>query len=118
MVARAPCAAIGPDAGARLHATGAVVDPAGTLIYYEKADNTQLGSARVAIDKALTSLGTGEALVSVLNPKGVPTPVAITQIVAPSSAMTALDEGGYQQALSASALAPKYSTAIDRESAH
>lgn len=30
----------------------AVVDPAGTLIYYEKADNTQLGSARVAIDKA------------------------------------------------------------------
>ena len=30
----------------------AVVDPAGTLIYYEKADNTQLGSANVAIDKA------------------------------------------------------------------
>jgi uncharacterized protein GlcG (DUF336 family) len=30
----------------------AVVDPAGTLVYYEKADNTQLGSARVAIDKA------------------------------------------------------------------
>ena len=71
-----------------------------------------------AIDKALTSLGTGEALVSVLNPKGVPTPVAITLIVAPSSAMTALDESAYQQALSASALAPKYSTAIDRESAH
>src|SRR5437016_5249380 len=30
----------------------AVVDPAGTLVYYEKADNTQLGSALVAIDKA------------------------------------------------------------------
>jgi hypothetical protein len=30
----------------------AVVDPAGTLVYFEKADNTQLGSARVAIDKA------------------------------------------------------------------
>jgi len=30
----------------------AVVDPAGTLVYYEKADNTQVGSARVAIDKA------------------------------------------------------------------
>lgn len=30
----------------------AVVDPAGTLIYYEKADNTQLASAQVAIDKA------------------------------------------------------------------
>jgi uncharacterized protein GlcG (DUF336 family) len=30
----------------------AVVDPAGTLVYYEKADVTQLGSAVVAIDKA------------------------------------------------------------------
>lgn len=30
----------------------AVVDPGGTLIYYEKADNTQLGSAVVAVDKA------------------------------------------------------------------
>ena len=30
----------------------AVVDPAGTLVYYEKADTTQLGSADVAIDKA------------------------------------------------------------------
>jgi len=30
----------------------AVVDPGGTLVYYEKADNTQMGSAVVAIDKA------------------------------------------------------------------
>lgn len=30
----------------------AVVDPNGTLVYYEKADNTQLGSADVAVDKA------------------------------------------------------------------
>jgi glc operon protein GlcG len=30
----------------------AVVDPAGSLIYYEKMDDTQIGSARVAIDKA------------------------------------------------------------------
>jgi glc operon protein GlcG len=30
----------------------AVVDPAGNLVYYEKMDNTQLGSANVAIDKA------------------------------------------------------------------
>ncbi len=30
----------------------AVVDPAGTLVYYEKMDNTQLASANVAIDKA------------------------------------------------------------------
>jgi len=30
----------------------AIVDPAGTLVYYEKMDNTQLASANVAIDKA------------------------------------------------------------------
>ncbi len=30
----------------------AVVDPSGNLVYYEKMDNTQLGSARVSVDKA------------------------------------------------------------------
>jgi uncharacterized protein GlcG (DUF336 family) len=34
------------------HMAIAVVDPAGTLVYYEKMDVTQLGSARVAIEKA------------------------------------------------------------------
>ena len=33
----------------------AIVGPAGTLIYYEKMDNTQLGNAEVAIDKARTA---------------------------------------------------------------
>jgi len=33
----------------------AVVDPSGTLVYYEKMDNTQTGSAHVAIDKAKTA---------------------------------------------------------------
>jgi glc operon protein GlcG len=30
----------------------AIVDPSGTLVYYEKMDNTQLGSANVSINKA------------------------------------------------------------------
>jgi glc operon protein GlcG len=30
----------------------AVVDPSGNLVYYEKMDNTQLGSANISIDKA------------------------------------------------------------------
>ena len=30
----------------------AVVDPSGNLVYYEKMDNTQLGSANVSVDKA------------------------------------------------------------------
>ena len=33
----------------------AVVDPGGTLVYYEKMDNAQLGSADVAIEKARTA---------------------------------------------------------------
>src|SRR5262249_16794584 len=33
----------------------AVVDPSGTLVYYEKMDNTQTGSAHIAIDKAKTA---------------------------------------------------------------
>jgi uncharacterized protein GlcG (DUF336 family) len=34
----------------------AVVDPSGNLVYYEKMDNTQLGSAAVAIDKARSAV--------------------------------------------------------------
>ena len=30
----------------------AIVDPNGTLVYYEKSDNTQIGSANVSINKA------------------------------------------------------------------
>ena len=33
----------------------AIVDPGGNLVYYEKMDNTQIGSATVAIDKARTA---------------------------------------------------------------
>jgi glc operon protein GlcG len=33
----------------------AVVDPNGTLVYYEKIDNTQIGSSQVAISKARSS---------------------------------------------------------------
>jgi len=33
----------------------AIVGPAGTLVYFEKMDNTQLGSVEVAIDKARTA---------------------------------------------------------------
>ncbi len=33
----------------------AVVDPSGTLVYYEKMDNTQIASAEVAVEKARTA---------------------------------------------------------------
>ena len=69
------------------------------------------------VSKTLTSLGIGEALVSILNPKGIPTAVTVTQIQPPSSFMGQLTDDEYNQTLSRSQLAPKYRDAIDRESA-
>jgi DNA helicase HerA-like ATPase len=75
-------------------------------------------SEHVDVAKQLTNLGVGEGLVTVLNPKGVPTEVAPIQVLAPASSMAAIDDAQYQRVMSGSALAPKYATAINRESAH
>ncbi len=75
-------------------------------------------SEHVNVAESLTTLGIGEALVTVLDPKGVPTPVAAAQILAPSSSMSAVDDGTYARTIAASPIAPKYATAINRESAH
>jgi DNA helicase HerA-like ATPase len=68
--------------------------------------------------EVLTSMGTGEAVVTVLSDKGIPTPVAWTRLRAPQSLMTTAEPGLVQQVISMSALSPKYGTAIDRESAY
>jgi len=75
-------------------------------------------SEHVDIVKSLTTLGIGEAIFTALDPKGVPTAVATVQILAPSSSMTAVDDAQYQRVIAASAIAVKYSTPINRESAH
>jgi DNA helicase HerA-like ATPase len=75
-------------------------------------------STHVDVAKSLTTLGIGEALVTVLDPKGVPTSVANVQILAPSSKMSAIDDAQYQRVLSASPIAAKYATPINRDSAH
>jgi len=49
---KAARAALAEAAKNHWNMAAAVVDPNGTLVYYEKMDNTQLGSAEVAIDKA------------------------------------------------------------------
>ncbi|MEA2464914.1 MAG: double-strand break repair helicase HerA and related ATPase [Acidobacteriota bacterium] len=75
-------------------------------------------SDHVDVAKSLTTLGTGEALVTVLDPKGIPTAVASTQILAPCSFMSSIDDAQYQRIIATSPLAPKYAVAINRESAH
>jgi DNA double-strand break repair helicase HerA and related ATPase len=70
------------------------------------------------VERTITSLGIGEALVTVLSPRGVPTPLAATRLVPPDSRMAPLTDAESAQVVAASALASRYGTAIDRESAH
>jgi DNA helicase HerA-like ATPase len=70
------------------------------------------------VEKMLTSLGTGEAAVTVLSPKGAPTPLAATRIIPPDSLMAAIDAPTLQRLATSGALYVKYATSIDRASAH
>ena len=65
----------------------------------------------------LTSLGTGEAAISVLNEKGNPAPLSATLVCAPRSRMDILTPDEIDSIVSKSKLAPKYNEVIDRESA-
>ncbi|WP_338646320.1 helicase HerA-like domain-containing protein [Flavobacterium sp. KS-LB2] len=69
-------------------------------------------------DEILTSLGIGEALVTALNEKGIPTPLAATMMRAPMSRMDVLTESEIQEINNKSKLVKKYSELIDRESAY
>jgi DNA helicase HerA-like ATPase len=69
------------------------------------------------ITATLTSLGIGEALVTVMSPRGTPTPVVATLLVPPPSLMGALDPSVVTQQVQASPLHARYAQAIDRESA-
>ncbi|MEL6812674.1 MAG: helicase HerA-like domain-containing protein [Bacteroidota bacterium] len=69
-------------------------------------------------DQILTSLGTGEALVSALNEKGIPTPLAATMLRAPMSRMDVLTDKELEELVSSSKLVKEYNEEIDRESAY
>jgi len=68
--------------------------------------------------EVLTSLGIGEALVSALDEKGRPTPLAATMMRAPMSRMDILTQKELNQLLDDSKLVLKYNDEIDRESAY
>ena len=69
-------------------------------------------------EEAITQLGVGEALVSVLEKKGVPTMVQRTLIRPPSSRMGPLEDGERKKAIQNSPVFGLYDEAIDRESAY
>jgi DNA helicase HerA-like ATPase len=68
--------------------------------------------------EVLTSLGIGEALVSCLNEKGIPTPLARTMLRAPMSRMDILTQDELSMQISNSKIAKKYNEVLDRESAY
>lgn len=79
-----------------------------TVSTYPKSDAYDLS-------ETLTSLGIGEAVVTVLSSKGVPTPVAHTRLLSPRSRMGVADNVAATTAQSK--LLPKYQTRTDAQSA-
>lgn len=69
------------------------------------------------IDTVLTELGIGEALITVLNEKGIPTPLVHTMLRAPQSRMDILTDEEINYFFQRSKIAKKYNEVIDRESA-
>jgi len=70
------------------------------------------------VERAITALGIGEAFVTVLSPKGVPTPLAATRLLPPDSRMAPLTPAEIASVVAASPLATRYNQAVDRESAY
>ncbi len=68
-------------------------------------------------EEVLQALGVGEALISVLDGKGVPTIVERANILPPVSSMSAVDASQIQKVVDRSPLGPKYAREEDRESA-
>jgi hypothetical protein len=69
-------------------------------------------------DELLTQMGIGEALVTLLNEKGIPTPLVHTLLCPPRSRMDILTEEEIHDIVSASKLSAKYAKEIDSESAY
>ncbi|TDW70989.1 helicase HerA-like domain-containing protein [Kribbella pratensis] len=83
-----------------------------------KATVSTFPTSSYDLGEVLTQLGIGEAIVTVMNEKGAPTPVAWTRLRAPQSLMAPASAEQQTAAVQASPNDAKYSQAIDRESAY
>ncbi len=84
----------------------------------KKTVNTYPRSVYYEIDRILTSLGTGQALITVLNEKGIPTEVVATHLIPPRSIMGPLPTADFDSLMQASSLYQKYQEVLDPESAY
>jgi len=69
------------------------------------------------LGETLTSLGIGEAVVTVLNSRGAPTPIVAARLIPPASRMAPLSPQELQTDISQSGLLVEYGQQLDRESA-
>lgn len=79
--------------------------------------NTYPISAYDDLGEVITTLGIGEAVVTVMDERGAPTPVAWTHLRAPESLMGPADPAAMESAVRGSPLFERYAETIDRESA-
>ncbi|MFC9999699.1 helicase HerA-like domain-containing protein [Nocardia sp. NPDC127526] len=83
-----------------------------------KTVRTYPKTATYDLEKALTSLGIGEAVVTVLSEKGAPTPVAWARMQPPRSLMDTIGDDGIRSRAQQSPLYAKYGQTIDADSAY
>ncbi|MBL7863693.1 MAG: DUF853 family protein [Cyclobacteriaceae bacterium] len=69
------------------------------------------------MEQQFTQLGIGQAFITVLNEKGIPTETVVTHLVPPASQMNPLTPDVYQQQLSQSEYFRKYQESVDPRSA-
>ncbi|MET0547882.1 MAG: helicase HerA-like domain-containing protein, partial [Xanthomonas sp.] len=81
------------------------------------AAETFVANPKLDVAKAISQLGTGEALVSTLQDKGVPAPVQQTLIAPPRCRMGAITEAERAQVRAGSPVGDRYDTPVNRESA-
>ena len=82
-----------------------------------KATVSTYPNSKYDLGSVLTTLATGEAIVTVMGEKGAPTPVAWTRLRAPQGSMSPSAPELIEATIESSALLPIYGTAIDKESA-
>ena len=66
----------------------------------------------------ITQMGIGEALITMLNEKGIPTPLVHTMLLAPSSRMDILSEPEIDAVVAKSKIAARYNAVVDNDSAY
>ena len=84
----------------------------------KKTINTYPKSDFYQIDKVLTALGTGQALVTVLNEKGIPTEVSATMLTPPRAIMGPMASIDCERLMQGSPLFKKYQETVDPVSAY